>query len=141
MNNEHAPDLITQAGQTLLAAKAERRELQTDLHHLDRLITTLEVYLGENHWQPQKRRPGRPGRVKPEIVRLLSVNGGIMHASEIVAALQRGGIRLSLKDPRAVVVTALLRMVKDGDVAAFGKNRYRWIGNNGANIPAEKPAL
>ena len=51
-----------------------------------------------------------------------------MHARDVVERLQRRGVPLSGRDPRATVVTALRRLAKEGNVEALGQNRYSWVG-------------
>ena len=122
------PDSAIATRQALQAAKAERRELQARVKDLDRLIASLEQYLGIGGTERRPKRGGRRGYVKPAIIELLRDNGGVMHARDVVERLQSRGVQLSGRDPRATVVTALLRLAKEGNVEALGKNRYRWVG-------------
>lgn len=72
--------------------------------------------------------------VRQMIQDILRASGRQMHANEIVEALQSQGVELSAKDPKATVVTALLRLSrvtaeqpgpKEG-VFALGGNMFLW---------------
>ena len=62
--------------------------------------------------------------MKPAIQAFLEQNERVVHADEIVEALSQQGVTLSSKDPKATVVTAVLRMKNDGLVVTLGQNRY-----------------
>jgi hypothetical protein len=64
------------------------------------------------------------------VVTILQENGGVMHADEILEALNRQGVQFLTSDPKATVVTALIRLRDYGQVSALGKNRFQWKGED-----------
>jgi hypothetical protein len=63
--------------------------------------------------------------VQEAIRKLLAEEGRPMHADEIRRELEQRGKRFSPKDPKATVVTALIRGVRRGDYIKTGPNTFR----------------
>ena len=79
---------------------------------------------GPHNLKQPRQAPRTRSRVKPAIQAFLEQNERVVHADEIVEALSQQGVTLSSKDPKATVVTAVLRMKNDGLVVTLGQNRY-----------------
>ena len=101
-----------------------RGELANEIKQLDDAIAALNVVLGDER-KPAPQRPPR-SRVRPAIEHYLRDNRRVVHADEIVDSLKFQGVVLSSKDPKATVVTALIRMRDDNLVHALGANNYIW---------------
>lgn len=79
---------------------------------------------------PEMEIPEQP-TVAGAITALLVERSRAMHANEIVEELQKRGMRLSPKDPKASVVTALVRGARKGIFERVGPNRYRDVLRGG----------
>ena len=117
----------TSLKQALKALRAQRHQLTAELRKVDQGIAALEGIVE----QPASGRPrsgGRKSAIKPVALAVLKEHGGPMHADRIVEALQQRGVALSARDPKASVVTALIRMAKEtSEVRTLGQNRYVWV--------------
>lgn len=74
------------------------------------------------------------GVVKPVVVEVLKAHAPhFMHADEVVAEVRARGVPLSEKDPKATVVTAMLRLAREAEIKRLAEgveriegNRFRW---------------
>ena len=112
----------------------DRRRGQTAqaLENLVRAISMLDASVSEESKSgatPIKR--ARRSRVRGAIEQVLKVADGPMHADQIMSAVAARGVQLSQKDPKATVVTALLRMRADGEVVLLGQNVFEWVAAEG----------
>lgn len=89
-----------------------------------RLGAGLTEVFAETSGDVEMEMPEQP-TVPNAILNLLIQRSRAMHADEIVAELQERGMRLSAKDPKASVVTALVRGAKKGIFEKVGPNKYR----------------
>jgi len=112
---------IRQAKQALVSKK---RELTEELKRVDQAIRALDEVMGAS--TPTRSRGKRSSGVKEAIISVLRESGHTMHADDIVEAVKARGIRLSAADPKATVVTGLLRLRDAGEVMALGRNQFRW---------------
>ncbi len=71
--------------------------------------------------------------VPDAVGRLLSEKGRPMHADEIQQELETRGKKISRADPKATVVTALIRGVKRGKFERTGPNTYRLLPTEGGD--------
>ncbi len=109
--------------QAKMALQAKRKSLREELARVEQAIRALEGVINV----PVPARRKRSGGVKEAIAAVLRENGGIMHADDILDAVKGRGVELSAADPKATIVTALLRLRDAGEVDALGKNRFRWL--------------
>ena len=109
--------------QAKTALVAKKRSLKEELKRIEEAIESLDRVIG-----PSSPKAGRRGSVKEAIAEVLEENAAVMHADEILEAVKRRGVELSSRDPKATVVTALIRLRDAGDVEALGRNRWQWKG-------------
>jgi hypothetical protein len=107
--------------QAKAALQARRRQLRDELKRVDEAIESLDRVLGS---APQ--RASRRGSVKAAVAEILKENAGVMHADEILDMVRGRGIELSGQDPKATIVTALIRLRDKGEVMSLGRNKWRW---------------
>lgn len=153
---------------TLIRTRSElerAREGHLDeITRLENIITTLDGFIETYHQRPELRwlaslhlsgsiamsapspRPGSIRSVITDIVRERA--GGTIHADEVLEELRRREVPLSEKDPKATVVTALLRLAKMREerglsegILRMGRNRFRWIKRGVNGTPQEAMAL
>lgn len=88
---------------------------------------------------PDMEIPKQP-TVAGAITALLVERNRALHADEIVEELLKRGMRLSPKDPKASVVTALVRGARKGIFEKVGPNRYEVLqtGVAGLRHPADR---
>ncbi|MEX2226990.1 MAG: hypothetical protein WEB52_11130 [Dehalococcoidia bacterium] len=111
--------------QARTALVTERRELAEKIRHIDLAIQALDGVLGTSF----RTRTSRNGTsIKLRVYQLLREHGAPMHASAIVDALKAQNVALSEKDPRAVVVTAARRLIKEGRAEKVGPNTFQAVG-------------
>ncbi len=147
--------------ETLATLREAQRTLEIRKRHLENQLTTVKGILDQlDHLigdmvEPQRtgRKPGPTSVIKPIIINILkAANGAPVHADTIMEGVRAEGIALSEKDPKATIVTALLRMHRNrmahGEtegVEKLGGNRFRWIaaaeGPASSNEPQQPPAL
>lgn len=117
------PMVSQEIRQAKIALQAKRKSLREELSRVEQAIRALEGVI--NVPVPMRRK--RSGGVKEAIATVLREHGGVMHADDILDAVKNRGVELSSADPKATVVTALLRMRDAGEVDALGKNQFRWM--------------
>lgn len=136
----------TEAGSVRrLRAEKENERLQhlQEAERLRAIVASLDAVLALidqaesgsrdlNLDHPGSQRIKRQDTVKARVERAVrEARGRPIHANEILHALQAEGVRLSEKDPKATVVTALLRLSRaasaaDEGVQSLGENTYIW---------------
>jgi hypothetical protein len=133
------------------ALDARYRFLIQQLNAVDQLRKQLEAalaVLGETRSASRGRRPGPASIIKPAIIEILKNAGGQpVHAQEILDAVKARGISVSEKDPKATIVTALLRMHRERmargphveGVAKLGKNFFAWVEGEPTGDPPSEP--
>lgn len=122
----------------LVKARDEMLERASIFTRMLELLDTAEKYEsgfpGPVRIQQERRPATRQGpTVRELITETLRNHEGPMHANDVLASLQKRGITLSAKDPKATVVTALIRLARNrmerGEregVIALGGNRFVW---------------
>ena len=107
--------------QARTALLTKKKQLQDELRRVEQAISALAGVI-EGGGAPRQRS----GSVRETVTAILRDNGGIMHADEVLAEARKRGLELSSRDPKATIVTALIRLRDDGQVEAHGLNRYSW---------------
>jgi len=102
-----------------------RKRLMDEVATIDKAIAALDAVLASSVG-PTRTPAKRRSAVRAAVTSFLKGSRRVVHADEVVAALTAQGIALSSKDPKATVVTALLRMRDSNEVHALGENRYVW---------------
>ena len=118
--------------QARTALQLERRRLENELARVKQAISALDGVI--NVPVPTSRK--RSGGVKEAIMAVMQEHGRAMHADDIVEAVKARGVQLSAADPKATVVTALLRLRNTGDVLGLGRNNFRWN-----DLPVIQPTI
>lgn len=113
-----------------------RRELNQELKQIEYALNALNGVLNLAQ-TPASSKSGPPSRIKPEIELVLREADGPLHANDIMHALAERGIQMSAKDPKATVVTALIRMANAGVVRSLGGNTFQWVGEAESSADAE----
>lgn len=125
-------------------AEAVRERLAEDRAHLEdmrhrvqleeQLLQAMELLIQTERGVPAQARGSLSAQVaerarRPTIAEavtsVLLEHGGPLHADEIMEQLQSRGIEMSDKDPKATVVTALVRGTKKGLFVRTGPNTFR----------------
>jgi len=99
----------------------KRRQLSDELKKVDAAIQALDNVMGLSV-PPKTPQAG----VKDTISEILRDSRVPLHADAVLAQLRDRGVVISAADPKATVVTALIRLRNAGQVEALGKNVYRW---------------
>jgi len=129
------PVVSPEIRQAKTALQAKRKQLREELARVEQAIRALESV------SPVSVRRKRSGGVKGAIVEVLRENGGVMHADDIVEAVKARGVQLSAADPKATVVTALLRLRDSNDVKALGRNMFKWQAKDDDRYPIIVPSV
>ena len=108
--------------QARTALQLERKRLKDELARVEQAIGALNGVI--NVPVPTSRK--RSGGVKEAVIAVLQEKGSAMHADDIVEAVRARGVQMSSADPKATVVTVLLRLRDTGDVLGLGRNNFRW---------------
>jgi hypothetical protein len=144
-------DALERAQRTVVT---RRKRLVGEINRLDKLTDELDRTLKALR-QPGAstvdRQPGPRSRIKPVIEEVLrAARGSPVHATDILEAVRARGIPLSAKDPKATIVTALIRMdrqraatgAREG-VKRMGGNQFVWVveGSGPPSEPEQPSAL
>jgi len=110
----------------LQALQTRKRELTEELRSIDAQIRGLQstqVPLTG----PRRRGPRQGESIRVRVEQLLQASPSPLYAGDIVDTLRAQGVTLSEKDPRAVVVTAARRLVKEGKAQQTGPNTFEAV--------------
>lgn len=134
------------------AFEARRKGLLNQLVMVDSLLNEVDRALRSlNVGRPTATRksPGPSSVIKPAVSEILkAAQGQPVHASVILEGIQERGISVSEKDPKATIVTALLRMHRNRlldrsaeGVEKMGKNYFRWVSDTEGTANASSEPL
>lgn len=104
--------------------QARKRELADELRDIDAMINGVKMQTAGAALVPRTRGIRHGVSIKEQIAVMLKERGAPMHAADIADALRLQGVTLSEKDPKAVVVTAARRLVKDARAEQTGPNTF-----------------
>lgn len=131
-----------------LTLEARRKHLLNQLEAVETILTEMDrlvASMSAPRVRERKRAPGPTSVIKPAIIEILKAHPGEpLHADAILAAVRAKGISVSEKDPKATIVTALLRMArtrgeKESGVVKAGGNRFRWVEGENPSDPSTEP--
>ncbi len=140
--------LLTEAQRLL---QARRKNLANQLASIDGTLVELDRLIGQlvnPRRNASATKPGPQSVIKPAIEEILrAAQGEALHADQILEGVRAKGISVSKRDPKATIVTALLRMhrqrMAEGSktgVEKLGGNRFRWIQDD-SDSPSEPQPL
>lgn len=130
---------LTQEREKFAATRKERDKLDEAIRTSEALIQAYETVIqsegGTVSYSPPSdidvgslvppTRPSIQPSIPMAVTAVLAEEDRAMHANEILHELRRRGTALSVADPKASVVTALVRGMKRGTFKRVGPNIYR----------------
>jgi hypothetical protein len=123
---------VRRLNESLTAKKAKRDDLDTEIRRDEELLRACELLLLDERGGPvDASQPillhaeaRRRQTISQAIIGLLYERGRAMHADEIRSELEARGMTFSAKDPKASVVTSLVRGTQRGMFNRTGRNRF-----------------
>lgn len=106
--------------------KRQRSQLVEELKRIEKALVALE-----DVGQPAASATGskRQGSVREKVEEVMRENRDrVLHADEVLELVRSKGVVITSSDPKATIVTPLLRLKKAGKLDALGRNRFKWKG-------------
>ena len=123
------------------------RSMATELRGIIARISELPDQAILEREAAARPRRGRVATVKETTATILrEAAGEALHADTVLAEVRRRGYSLSERDPKATIVTALIRLARERDrgnsgegVERLGVNYYRWVTSWDVPPPIAQP--
>jgi hypothetical protein len=138
-------EVVTMLTEKRTALSAELRALTDELQRIDSALAALRGNVRTAVAQrPAMRRfeelhsRKRASGVKATIEEIMqAAQGQALHADQVLEAIRARGIQVSAQDPKATIVTALLRLAREREAKQLPEGvwklpRNRWIWSDSA---------
>lgn len=132
--SEVASELASRAESLREQLKGDRAQLEQIRRKVqleEKILQAVELLLQVERGLPPDTgpatttEPARRPTITEAVASVLVEHGHPMHADEVMEELQRRGMELSEKDPKATVVTALVRGTRRGVFVRTAPNTFR----------------